>query len=410
MTNPAEDVFGELIGQDAVVAQLRAAAADAPSARAGQPSTAMTHAWLITGPPGSGRSTAALALATALVCPTGGCGTCEECMLVRHSSHADVEHVIPEGVDYLRAEADALMHSAALAPTRSLWHVFVLEDADRLTEVVGNSMLKSIEEPTPGTVWILCAPSAQDVLPTIRSRCRHVTLATPSTTAVAAGLVSSLGVDPAMASFAARASQGHIGRARALATDEAARLRRQDVLRIPLQLGELGSCLALAADLVETVNADAAAMCDPLDAREDAALRAVYGDGAQGKGLGTVERRAKGAFKDMQERHKRRRRRVVRDQLDRAIVDLIGFYRDVLVIQLGAHTELVNAEMRPQIERVASASQPPETLLRVDALERTRNLLAANVPALLAFESLTVTLKDPSLASSGAVRRDRVTG
>lgn len=398
MTTATFDVFTELIGQDAVIAQLRAAAADAPAARAGQHSTAMTHAWLITGPPGSGRSTAALALAAALVCPQGGCGTCLECESVRHSGHADVEHVIPESVTYLREETDELMRKASMAPSRSPWHVFVLEDADRLSDVTGNSLLKSIEEPTPGTVWILCAPSTEDVLPTIRSRCRHVMLATPNTTEVAAALVSSLGVDPAMASFAARAAQGHIGRARALATDEDARLRRQDVLRIPLQLGDLGSCLALAADLVDTVNADAASICDQLDAREDAALRVAYGEGGEGRGLGTVERRAKGAFKDMEDRQKRRRRRVVRDQLDRAVVDLIGFYRDVLVVQIGAHSELINDEMRPQIERVAANARPQDTLLRVDALERTRNLLEANVAPLLALESLMVTLKDPSLA------------
>ncbi len=222
-------------------------------------------------------------------------------------------------------------------------------------------------------------------------------LATPTTAEVADALQRVLGVDPAMASFAARAAQGHIGRARALATDESARLRRQDVLRIPSQLRDLGSCLALAADLVATVTEDAASICDPLDADEMQALRAAYGEGSEGRGIGTVERRAKGALKALEDRQKRRRRRVVRDQLDRAIVDLIAFYRDVLVVQLGAASPLVNDEMRPQIERVAAESSPEDTLHRVDALERTRNLLEANVAPLLAFESLTVSLRDPSL-------------
>jgi DNA polymerase-3 subunit delta' len=276
--------------------------------------------------------------------------------------------------------------------------VFVLEDADRLNPESANTLLKSIEEPTPGTVWVLCAPSTEDVLPTIRSRCRHLMLATPSTAEVADALTRALGVDPAMASFAARAAQGHIGRARALATDESARLRRQDVLRIPSQVNDLGSCLALAADLVATVTDDASSICDPLDEREMAALRAAYGEGGEGRGLGTVERRAKGQVKNLEDRQKRRRRRVVRDQLDRAIVDLIAFYRDVLVIQLGAGSDLVNDEMRPQLSRVAAEATPEDTLRRVDALERTRHLLEANVAPLLAFESLTVALKDPSLA------------
>ncbi len=276
--------------------------------------------------------------------------------------------------------------------------MFVLEDADRLNPESANALLKSIEEPTPGTVWILCAPSTEDVLPTIRSRCRHLMLATPSTSDVISALVTTLNVDPAMAAFAARAAQGHIGRARALATDESARLRRQDVLRIPMQLKDLGSCLVLASELVDTVTADVASICDPLDARELASLRAAYGEGAEGRGLGTVERRAKGVVKALEDRQKKRRRRVVRDQLDRAIVDLVALYRDVLVVQLGAQSTLVNDEMRPQIERLAAQSSPEDTLRRVDALERTRHLLEANVSPLLAFESLTVSLKDPSLA------------
>lgn len=392
------DVFSQLVGQDHAVALLRAAAAEAPSVRAGQRAQAMTHAWLITGPPGSGRSTAALAFAAALVCPQGGCGVCQECQAVRHSAHVDVEHVVPESVTYAVDETRELVRRAAISPSRAPWHVFVLEDADRLNAESANTLLKSIEEPTPGTVWILCAPSTEDVLSTIRSRCRHLMLATPTTAEVAQALVDALGVEPAMASFAARAAQGHIGRARALATDEDARLRRQEVLRIPSQLRDIGSCLALAADLVATVNDDAASICDPLDEQEMAALRAAYGEGSEGRGIGTVERRAKGALKALEDRQKRRRRRVVRDQLDRAIVDLIAFYRDVLVVQLGAASPLVNDEMRPQVERVAADSSPEDTLRRVDALERTRHLLEANVAPLLAFESLTVSLRDPSLA------------
>jgi DNA polymerase III subunit delta' len=392
------DVFSGLVGQDHAVSQLRAAAAEAPDTRAGRASTAMTHAWLITGPPGSGRSTAALAFAAALVCRRGGCGVCPDCVAVQHSAHVDVEHVVPESVTYAVDETRELVRRAAISPSRAPWHVFVLEDADRLNPESANTLLKSIEEPTPGTVWVLCAPSTEDVLPTIRSRCRHLMLATPSTAEVADALTRALGVDPAMASFAARAAQGHIGRARALATDESARLRRQDVLRIPSQVNDLGSCLALAADLVATVTDDASSICDPLDEREMAALRAAYGEGGEGRGLGTVERRAKGQVKALEDRQKRRRRRVVRDQLDRAIVDLIAFYRDVLVIQLGAGSDLVNDEMRPQLSRVAAEATPEDTLRRVDALERTRHLLEANVAPLLAFESLTVALKDPSLA------------
>ncbi|HET8971268.1 MAG TPA: DNA polymerase III subunit delta' [Candidatus Nanopelagicales bacterium] len=394
------DVFDELVGQEPVVATLRQAAADAAALRAGAtPTGAMTHAWLITGPPGSGRSTAALAFAAALVCPRGGCGQCEECTAVRHSAHVDVEHVVPEAVEYSVDEARELIARSALAPARSPWHVFVLEDTDRLNDASGNTLLKSIEEPPPGTVWLLCAPSTEDVLPTIRSRCRHLLLATPTSAQVATALTEKFGIDPATAAFAARAAQGHIGRARALATDAQARERRATVLRLPTSLGSLGDCLQGAAELVETVTADTAAYLDPLEESERAQLLAAYGKGGEGKGIGTAERRARGNVKAMEDRHKKRRRRVVRDQLDRTITDLVAFYRDVLVLQLAARSDLVNDELRPVLEQLAAEGSAEQTLRRVDALERARGLLEANVPPLLTFESLLVALKDPTVAA-----------
>ncbi len=393
------DVFDELVGQEHVAALLRDAAADAAAVRQGAvPRGAMTHAWLLTGPPGSGRSVAALALAAALVCPYGGCGVCEDCVAVRHSAHVDVEHVVPEGVEYTVAEARDLVARSALAPARAQWHVFVVEDADRQGDASANTLLKSIEEPPERTVWVLCAPSTEDVLPTIRSRCRHVLLTTPSSGQVARALHERFGVDEQTAQFAARAAQGHIGRARALATDEQARARRADVLALPVQLDALGDCLAHAASLVATVEADTAAVCDPRDASEREALLRAYGKGGEGKGIGTAERRARGAVKDLEDRQKKRRRRVALDQLDRAITDLTAFYRDVLVLQLGADVELVNGELRPALERLAALSTPERTLRRVDALDRTRGLLESNVPPLLAFESLMVALMDPALA------------
>lgn len=392
------DVFDDLVGQQEVAATFRRAAADATSLRAGAAGGgSMTHAWLITGPAGSGRSIAALAFAAALVCPNAGCGVCEDCVAVAHSAHVDVQHVVPQGVIYSIDEARDLIARSAIAPARAGWHVFVVEDADRFNDASGNALLKAIEEPTPGTVWVLCAPSTEDVLPTIRSRCRHVMLATPSVAMVAAALAERYGIDPAVAQFSARAAQGHIGRARALATDEQARSRRADVLRVPTALATLGDCLQCAADLVATVNADTAAVCDPLEEREREQLLAAYGKGAAGKGIGTVERRARGAVTDLEDRQKKRRRRTTLDQLDRAITDLVSFYRDVLVLQLDAGVGLVNDDVHAAIAQVAAQSRSEQTLRRLDALERTRGLLEANLAPLLAFESLMVALKDPSL-------------
>ena len=218
-------VFDELVGQEHAVEVLRAAVADAHSDAPGG-GRAMTQAWLFTGPPGSGRSNAARAFAAALMCPNDGCGECSECHTALIGTHSDVHLVVTELLSIGVEVARELVLEAAAAPSTSSWRVIVIEDADRLTEPANNALLKSIEEPTPHTVWLLCAPSLDDVLPTIRSRTRHIGLVTPSTKDVADYLTKTSGIEPSIASFAARASQGHIGRARGLATSEEARITR----------------------------------------------------------------------------------------------------------------------------------------------------------------------------------------
>src|SRR5712664_928171 len=215
-------VWDELAGQEAVVAQLRKAVAGS-----------MTHAWLFTGPPGSGRSVAARAFAAALLCPYGGCGECPSCRQVHAGTHADLLLVKPEGLSYGVKQTRDLVLRAAGAPSGGRWQVVVFTGADRATEQAANALLKAIEEPSPRTVWLLCAPSAEELVTTIRSRCRLVTLRTPPPEAVAEVLARRDGVDPARALAAARAAQGHVGRARRLATDPEAAQRRAEVLRIP---------------------------------------------------------------------------------------------------------------------------------------------------------------------------------
>ena len=210
-------VWDDLVGQHRVVEALRAAASG----------HGMSHAWLFTGPPGSGRSNAAVAFAAALECEQGGCGECHACRTVLAGSHADVQVIRTEKLSIGVDEVRDLVRRAALAPVGRRWQIMIVEDADRLTDQACNALLKAIEEPTDRTVWMLCAPTVEDVLPTIRSRCRLVTLTTPTPEDVAAFLVRKDGVADALASYAARASQGHIGRARALARDEATRNRRQ---------------------------------------------------------------------------------------------------------------------------------------------------------------------------------------
>ena len=250
----APAIWDRLIGQQHVVDELARAVEDAGRILVGESGPGMTHAWLVTGPPGSGRSTAATCFATALVCPEDGCGVCEACRTAPAGGHPDVDLVTAEGLSYSVKEARDLVHDASLSPIKSPWHVVVLEDADRLTDQAVNVLLKALEEPPPHTVWILCAPSVEDVLPTIASRTRHVPLRTPSTQDVAELLVEAYGVDIAMASFAARASQGHIGRARALARDEHARMRRHEVMRIPFHLLDVPSCFTAAANLLDAAS------------------------------------------------------------------------------------------------------------------------------------------------------------
>lgn len=385
-------LWRSVIGQPELVPILHTAAGDAARIRRGESGPAMTHAWLITGPPGSGRSTAARVFGAALQCPDGGCGECDTCRDVLAGAHADVEQFTPEKLQITAEEALELIRRAAMTPIMGRWNVLIIEDSDRLNEVSGNALLKSLEEPSPRTVWILCAPTPEDVLPTIVSRTRQVRLRTPATHEVAAALTLAEGIDAALAAFAARAAQGHIGRARALARDEQVRLRRAQVLAIPESLGSLSACFVAAQNLLEAATADAAAITDALDAAESAALARAYGEGASAAMAARVKRSASAATRELEARQKSRRTRTVRDQVDRALLDLTGFYRDVLVLQTQADVELINDELRPTIRALARHSEPSATMARLAALDHARLAVAASVAPLLALEALTVQL------------------
>ncbi|ATL83889.1 DNA polymerase III subunit delta' [Streptomyces malaysiensis subsp. malaysiensis] len=401
-------VWDDLVGQDRVAAQLTAAARDADvlvtaagEASAAEPmaSSKMTHAWLFTGPPGSGRSTAARAFAAALQCVspdralggTPGCGFCDGCHTALVGTHADVEVVRTDMLTIGVKETRDLVRRAQLSPAGGRWQVIVMEDADRLTEGAGNVLLKAVEEPAPRTVWLLCAPSLEDVLPTIRSRCRLLTLRTPSVDAVADVLVRRDGIDPGLAASAARATQGHIGRARRLATDERARTRRAAVLKLPLRVDDVGGCLKAAQELVDAAAEDAKQVAEEIDTKETEELRAALG-AAAGTG-GRLPRGTAGAMKDLQDRQKRRATRTQRDSLDLALTDLTAFYRDVLALQLGSEVALANTDVRDALERIASGSKPERTLRRIEAIRACRQALDSNVAPLLAVEAMTMALR-----------------
>ncbi len=381
-------VWDDLVGQEQLVAGLRQAVDGAARALEGEPSSAMTHGWLFTGPPGSGRSNAARAFAAALLCERGGCGECLACRTALTGAHADVTIVVSEQSQIKVDPMRELVRQAALSPAGRRWQVFVIEDADRLNDKAADALLKSIEEPPPRTVWLLCAPTVEDVLPTIRSRCRAMVLRTPPPAAVASYLVARDGATEAIAAYAARASQGHIGRARALALHEPTRIRRREVLRIPSQLLDLGSCMTCAANLLEAATEEGEPRAAALDAADVADLEAAYGAGSRGaKSAGFTP-----ALKELQRNQKQRSKRFVRDALDRALLDLASFYRDVLAIQLGAGHELVNEEQRGDVSTIARHTTGEVSAARLAAIFATREALEGEVAPALALESLMITL------------------
>jgi len=392
------DVFADLVGQAETVATLRQAAAAAARVVAGEQvaAGAMTHAWIFTGPPGSGRSVAARAFAAALECERGGagCGECHGCHTTLGKTHADVRFVVPEGLSIGVGLMRALVLRAASAPSGGRWQVVVIEDADRLTEQAGNALLKAIEEPPPRTVFLLCTPSTHpdDISVTIRSRCRVMALRQPPAEAVAEVLVRRDGVAPDVASWAAAAAQGHVGRAKRLANDSEARGRREAVLSVPRRLTGVGACFEAASALIKAAEAEAAEQLVETDASERASLEQALGAGGTGRGAAGAMRGAAGQLKDLERRQKSRATRSKRDALDRALVDLAGFYRDVLITNMRAPVGVVHTDVATQSEAAAGKWSPESALRRLEAVLACRQAIDENVKPEIAVESMMLNL------------------
>jgi DNA polymerase-3 subunit delta' len=379
-------VWRDLVGQEPTIETL---------ARAVHDESAMTHAWLFTGPPGSGRSTAARAFAAALQCPKGGCGDCVECRTALDGTHADVKVVATEGLSIKVAEARALVQEAAMRPSVGRWRIIIIEDADRLTaytDAPADALLKALEEPTPRTVWMLCAPSLEDVIVTIRSRSRHVRLRTPPVESVAELLQRRDGVEPAMALYAARAAQSHIGLARRLARDEQARIRRRDVIAMSTKIVGVGDAIDAAADLAQIAEEESSASSTERDAAERARLMETLGADPGARVQPPHIRSQLGALEKEQ---KTRAKRHERDVIDRALVDLTSIYRDALVTRLGADVGLVNPDAVDRVRGLAGVFTAEQLLGAMDAISEARDRINANVQPLLALESMTLRLRLP---------------
>ncbi|MGA8117918.1 MAG: DNA polymerase III subunit delta', partial [Actinocatenispora sp.] len=318
---------------------------------------------------------------------------CQACHTTLAGTHADVRFVVPDGLSIGVDAMRSLVLRAQGAPSSGRWQVLVITDADRLTEAASNALLKAVEEPPARTVFLLCAPSTHpdDVAVTIRSRCRSVTLGTPRADAVSAMLTAEQ-VDPETAAWAAAAAQGHVGRARRLATDPEARATRAAVLAIPRKLTGLAACFDAADELISAIERERATVTVEQDAKEKDELSTALGAGGTGKGAAAAKRGMAGQLKDLERRQKTRGTRAERDALDRALTDLAGFYRDVLASRFAAQVTPVHADTAELARAAAERWAPEATLRRLEAVLACREAVEANVKPRIAVESMMLTL------------------
>lgn len=389
-----------MVGQGAAETELVAAAVAArgDSSHVVVNVGAMTHSWLITGPPGSGRSVAAVCFAAALQCTSDGvpgCGHCRACTTTMAGTHADVRRITPEGLSIGVDEMRAIVATASRRPSTGRWQVVVIEDADRLTEGAANALLKVVEEPPPSTVFLLCAPSVdpEDIAITLRSRCRHVALVTPAVEAIAVVLRETDGLSEKDAHWAASISGGHVGRARRLATDPEARDRRARALGLARDAATPSRAYAAVEELVVSAEGEARALNVGRNEAETEELSTALGAGGTGKGTAGALRGSAGALKDLEKRQKSRQTRASRDALDRALIDLATYFRDALMVAGGAQAVTANhPDMAEQVAALAAYASPDRLLRCIEAVLACRGALATNVKPKFAVDAMVATV------------------
>jgi DNA polymerase-3 subunit delta' len=373
-------IWDELTGQADAIQAVRAAAAG----------DGLAHSWLITGPPGSGRSTLAYAFATELLARPGDLE--QTAAQVAARTHPDLAVLSTEAVIIKIEDVRKLVTASQFSPSVGRYRVMIIEDADRMVERTSNVLLKALEEPPERTIWILCAPSEADLLPTIRSRVRTVRLRVPSVDDVAELVSRRDGISLPEATRAAREAQAHIGMAHRLATDEQARARRRRTMELALGIRGVSAAVQAAAELLDIAGQDAKQITEERDAEErDQALRSL--GVAPG---GTVPPALRAQLKALEEDQKRRATRSLRDGIDRILVDLLSLYRDILLLQLGVELEPVNLAIYADLTTAAARATPAQTLATLDAIGEARTRIEGNVSPALALEAMLVT----------AIRRD----
>ena len=368
-------LWDDLVGHDAVIAQMRAAAAS--------PDT-LAQSWLITGPAGSGRSLVARAFAADLL----GAGEDADVVdrQVRGLTHPDLTVLATDRVLIPIDEVRELVETSYRSPVASSWRIIIIEDSDRMAERTSNVLLKALEEPAARTIWILCAPSEADVIPTIRSRVHSVRLGVPPIADIAAMLVARDGVDAAIAEQSARHAQSHIGMARRLATTPEARERRARSLSLVLGIRAVSEAVNAAAEIVALATDDAKAYTEARDESE----RAEF---LQSLGLAPGEAVPIGLrpqVKNLEENQTRRATRSLRDGVDRVLTDLESLYRDILVVSLGGEVPLTNPELADGITAWLTHHDAAHAVRILDAIDVARGRIERNVTPLLSLEALFV--------------------
>lgn len=310
-------------------------------------------------------------------------------------THADVRRIIPEGLSIAVKDMREIVQIASRRPGTGRWQIVLIEDADRLTEGAANALLKSVEEPPPSTVFLLCAPSVdpEDIAITLRSRCRHIALVTPPVDAIANVLIETDGLPEEDARWAASVSGGHVGRARRLATDQEARERRQRALGLARDAATPSRAYAAAEELVVAAEAEALALTVDRNEVEADELRTALGAGGTGKGTAGTMRGAAGALKELENRQKSRKTRASRDSLDRALIDLATYFRDALLVSSGAGEIAANhPDMADRVAAMAAHASPDKLLRCIEAVLECREALAVNVKPKFAVDAMVATV------------------
>jgi DNA polymerase-3 subunit delta' len=373
-------VFRDVVSQPEAVDQLLGAISNESDVH---------HAWLFTGPPGSGRSQLALAFAASLLCADGGCGNCNSCQMIQSRNHPDVQVLNTERVLISIDEVTEFIEKSIQMPAIGKYRIMIIEDADRMSERTSNLLLKSLEEPPKGTIWMICAPSEADLLPTIRSRVRRVQLKVPTVEAVAQLLVEKYGIGVELAQQSAAQAQSHVGMARRLASNAGARDRRSQALKAVLSITDIPSAMAVSEVLAKLAESDGAQLTAEQDEAERKELFLSLGVSEESK----LNPSSRAQLRRLEESQKRRATRSKRDGLDRILIDLMGLYRDVLTVQLGAGEPLINVDLVQEITKLANESTQAQSIHNIEEIEKVRYRMERNVRDSYLLDSLAVTFR-----------------